>query len=193
MDRRSVPVHRSVRLVSWTARVIVLAVVAFGHETAGGFQRTIRTRIANYEEAPVKVQQASTQLVQTYSQPGQFPLATLGDEEVKLRRSRVRYLNHLNHQVATYLLEGELVLENVTRQEIIAVQLTTVFLNAFRERIGTEQQSLTVSLAPRRTQTIRWSRNLSQEEVFELYVVVTRVRFHDGTVWTATEELILVP
>lgn len=164
-------------------------------EQAFSFQRAVRTRIANYDQAPVTLQAASIQLVQTYTAPGQFPMAALGGEEVKVPRRRIKYMNQLNQQLPTYLLEGELTLQNHTRKQIDALQVTLVFLNAFRERIATEQQSLTETepIAPLKTWTIKWSRNLPHQDVYELYLVVTGVRFSDETVWTATEELILVP
>ena len=167
--------------------------LVLAHGQVFGVQRTVRTRIANYEGAPVLIRAATTQLVQTYSSPGQFPFATVGDDEVKVPRSRVRYLNKVNQQIQTYLLEGEVTMENQTAQPIEALQLTTIILNAFRERIATERQSIAEPLPPHRTRQMRWSRNLSHQDVFELYVVVTRARFGNGTVWTATEELILVP
>ena len=175
---------------SWPILGVGLALIA---EPIWGFQRTVRVRVANYEETPVVVQAASAQLVQTYSHPGQFPLAEVGGEEVQVKRSRVRYVNKLNQEIPIYVLEGELTLRNHTHKEVAVLQLTTVFLNAFRERIATEQQSVTEVLRPLETRVIRWSRSLPHQEIFELYVIVTRVRFSDGTIWTATEELILIP
>jgi len=148
----------------------------------------------NYEEAPVSLVKASVQLVQTYSNPSQFPLAELqGSKEVRVNRSRVRYVNRLNQQVPTYMLEGELELQNNTRKEAVAVQITTIFLNAFRERIETDRQTLAGPWAPRQTTRIRWARHLPHEEVFDLFFVITAARFEDGSVWAPTEELILLP
>jgi len=169
-------------------------VLVLWSEPAFSLQRSVRARIANYEEAPVSLRHASVQLVQTYSNPSQFPLAALAEgEEVKIKRSRVRYMNRVNQQIPTYLLEGELELHNHTRKEVMALEITTIFLNAFRERISMDQDSLTQSLSPYETKTIRWSRALPHEGVFEVFFVVTAIRFSNGEVWAPTEELILLP
>ena len=170
-----------------------LAVVAWC-PSAFGMQRAVRARIVNYEAAPVLLLDASAQLVKTYSTPTQFPLAAVEEgREMKMQRSRVRHLNRLNQQVPTYLLEGNLQLRNDTRRRIAAIQLTIVFLNAFRERIGTERHSLAEPLGPREVKAVQWSRNLPYEEIFEVFFIVTAIRFDDGTVWMPTEELIFFP
>lgn len=159
---------------------------------AEALDRVVRARVANHEGAPVTLLEGSVRLVQTYSRPGQFPLTTVAGEEVLVRRSRVRYMNQAD-QVPTYLLEGELTLRNHTRKEVVALQVTTVFLNVFRERISTERHTLSASLEPHRLTTVKWSRTLPHHDVFELFGVITAVRFSDGTVWTPTEELIFIP
>ena len=177
------------------ARLILAAVMLLGAGAASeARQRTVRAKPATYDEAPVVVRQASVRLVQTYSSPSQYPLATAPDGyEVKVKRSRVRYANRANQQVPTYLLEGSVELENETRRDVEAVQVTTVFLNAFGERISTDRHAIANPLEPRQTRRIDWSKNLPHEEVFEVYFVVTAVRFADGDVWTPTEELVILP
>jgi len=173
--------------------VLGLAVVMVS-EQAAGLQRSVRTQIANHDEAPVSLLKVSAHLVQTYSNPTQFPLAVAqGGEEVRIHRSRVRPLNRLNQQVPTYLLEGALELRNETHKEITALQITTVFLNAFRERMSMDRQSIASSLAPRQTKRLQWTRGLPHQDVFEIFLVVTAVRFSDGEVWVPSEELILLP
>ena len=156
-----------------------------------GFERLIDARIANYDEAPVTLLKASAQLMQTYGSTGQFPFAVLeGGHEARIQRARVHYLNRHNQQIPTYLLEGELEIRNASHKDVTALQITTIFLNAFHERISTERRSLTQSIAPKRAKKIQWSRGLPHEEVFEVCFVVTAVRFSDGTVWAPTEELV---
>lgn len=156
-------------------------------------QRDVQTRIANYDDAPVTLLEASVQLARTYSTPSQVPFATLGNEDLRVQRSQTRHLNRLNQEVPTFLLEGELAVRNLTRRKVEAVQITTVFLNAFRKRISVERHSLTKELAPRQLHRVKWSRGFPNEEVFEVVFVITAVRFTDGTVWAPTEELILLP
>ncbi len=173
---------------------LVLVTVA---EQAFALQRAVRARIANYEQAAVSLRNASIQLTQTYSTPSQFPLSEMRgdkeDQEVQINRSRVRYANRLNQQVPTYLLEGELEVRNNAPKAVVAMQITAIFLNAFRERIETDRQTLAGSLRPSQVATVRWARNLPHQEVFELYFVVTAARFEDGSVWSPTEEMILLP
>lgn len=178
----------------WVPYVMGGLVVVIAAEQASGIERSVQTRIANYEQAPVSLVKASVQLNRTYSTPGQFPLAELqGGTEVRVNRSRVPYVNQMNREVPTYVLEGELELRNNTRKEVVVLQITAIFLNAFRERIQTDRQTLAKPLTPRQTTRIRWARNLPHEDVFELYLVITAARFEDGTVWAPTEELILLP
>ncbi len=179
------------RLAAWG---VGLAALGIGG-AAFGFQRTIATRVTNYDATPVSLRQtAAMELVQTYSGATQFPMANADDgTEAKVYRSRVRNVNRLHQLLPTYILEGNLELRNEGRKPITAVQVTAVFLNAFQERIGTDQQSVNLSLQPHQTRRLSWSRNIQQPEVFETVFVVTKVRFEDGLVWVPTEELLLSP
>ncbi|MBI2884835.1 MAG: hypothetical protein HYY15_01525 [Candidatus Omnitrophica bacterium] len=173
---------------------IGLAALAAGAPAASGFQRTVKTSITTYENAPVAVRHGKMQLLQTYSGATQFPMADAEDgTEAKVRRSRVRNVNRLNQLLPTYVLEGDLELRNTGRNTVSAVQVTAVFLNAFRERIGTDQQSIRVEMLPYQARRLHWSRNVQQPDVFEAVFVVTKVRFEDGLVWVPTEELLLLP
>lgn len=187
-ERLRHPCLRACRLLT------AAGLVAGAGATAQAMQHTVHAKAAKYDEAPVVVREASVQMVQTYSSPTQYPLATAPDGyEVKVKRSRVRYANRADQQVPTYLLEGSVELENATRRHVEAVQVTTVFLNAFRERIGTDRHVIAKPMEPRQIMRIDWSKSLPHQEVFEVHFVVTAVRFSDGDVWTPTEELILLP
>lgn len=173
--------------------LVGLSVLA-AHGEALGLQREVKVRTANYDTTPVKMRRASVKLIQTYSGATQFPMADAEDgEEAKVRRSRVRNINRLNQLLPTYMLEGDLELRNDGRKPVEAVQITAIFLNAFRERIGTDQQSITTDLGSYELKPVRWSRNLQHQEVFETVFVITKVRFEDGLVWVPTEELLLFP
>ena len=180
------------RLAWRLALILILLVVG---QEASAFKRALRTQVANYDNAPVTIRRASIQLVQTYGTPSQEPVVALGLERgaPQASRSRIRYVNRLNQQTPTYSLEGEIELRNDAQKEVAAMKLTTIFLNAFRERISTDQQLLVQSLSPRQTKRVPWSRALPHEEVYEMFVVIGAVRYSDGTVWTPSEELIVVP
>ena len=171
-----------------------LLVLVVGQE-AFAFRRELRTKVANYDNAPVIIRQASIQLVQTYGTPSQETVAALALERgaAQTSRSHIRYVNRLNQQTPTYSLEGEIELRNDAQKAVAALKLTTVFLNAFRERLSTDQQLLVQSLSPRQTKRVQWSRALPHEEVYEMFVVINAVRYSDGTVWTPSEELIVIP
>lgn len=163
-------------------------------EPAHGLERSIQTHIANADETPVVLETAKLKLVQTYSNPSQFPLAAAdGVADVKIQRSRVRHLNRLKQQIPTYQLEGTLQLRNTTRRAVDVIQLTVVFFNAFQQRISAEEQSLASPLTSRQMKVVPWSRGLPHEEVFEIAFAVTAVRFSDGTLWSPAEELVVVP
>lgn len=190
-----VPPHPMVRVTRIVFRCLLAAefLVCAG-TTSEALQRMLRTQVAKYDDAPVIVRQASVRLVRTYSAPTQYQLPTAPEGyEIRVKRSRVRYANRADQQIPTYVLEGYVEVENTTREDVEAVQITSVFLNAFRERIGTDEHSLTRPLEPREIRRVDWSKTLPHEETYEVYFVVTAVRFRDGEVWTPTEELILLP
>ena len=169
------------------------ALVALPQAPAWGQQRLVRTNVQNYEETPVRLLNASIQLTETYANPMQFPLVLDGNRDLKVQRNRIRYMNRLNQQVATYVLEGELRLHNHSPKAVEALQLTTIFLNAFRERVKMERDSLTETLKPHELTNVSWFKGVPREEVFEMVFVITAVRFSDGSVWVPTEELIQLP
>ena len=162
-------------------------------DTTWALQRDVRTQIANYDSAPIQLHRASIELVQTYGAPGQFPLAAVDDRDAGVRRSQVRYMNRLNQQIPTFLLAGELRIRNHAPKTVEAFEVTTIFLNAFRERIGMERQAVTLPLAPHQHTELDWSHTLPHHDVFEAFFVITKVRFEDGTIWAPSEELILIP
>lgn len=187
------PPRRDARRVWWAAGALCSALAALPCLPAFSQQRAVRTSVQNYDEAPVRLIGASVQVTETYAHPMEVPLIRDGGRDLKVQRSRIRYMNRLNQQVAAYVLEGEVRLKNHSSKAVEVLQLTTVFLNAFRERVDLEQDSFTEALKPHQLTTLPWSRGLPREEVFEMVFVITAVRFSDGTVWTPTEELIQLP
>ena len=172
---------------------LLIGCLVFPIPEAVGIQRELRTRTANYDEAPVSLRDARVRLVQTYSTPTQFPLALADGTDPKIHRTRVRHLNRLNQQVPTYQLQGELELHNATRKTVEMLQITTVFFNAFHERLNMEEESILHTLPPRQTKMLSWVKSLPDEETFEMFFIISAVRFSDGTVWSPEEELIVLP
>lgn len=174
----------------WVGLAVCLAA-----QNADAVQRTVKTRAANYDDSPVLVQNASIHMVQTYSTPGQVALVKMAGphSEGRATRSRVRVANRLNQEIETYLLEGNVDLRNDTGKTISAFRITAIFLNAFQERIEVDQQMIQEPLGPGQQRQVPWNRQIPHQEVFEVVIVVTAVRYSDGTVWAPTEELVLVP
>ncbi|MBI4354299.1 MAG: hypothetical protein HY595_03580 [Candidatus Omnitrophica bacterium] len=175
------------------APLLLVGCVALPTAEVMAVQRDVRTRTANYEEAPVLLQDARVRLTQTYSAPSQFPLVLSDGTDVRIQRSRVRHLNRLNQQVPTYQLQGQLELRNTSRKTVAMLQITTVFFNGFHERLSMEQESILHTLPPKQTKMLSWAKSLPDEETFEMFFIISAVRFSDGTVWSPEEELIVLP
>ena len=186
-SQRPSPDSRST--VIWTLAALMILLAG----EAAAMQRVIRARVANHDKAPVSLDRAHVELAETYSTPSQFPFAVVDGSQVNISRSHVRYLNRLNQMAPTYTLEGEFEARNDGRKEVQVLELTAVSLNAFHERISSDEQPLAQTLPARASKRIRWSRSLPNEDIFEIVFAVTAVRFSDGTVWKPTEELILFP
>lgn len=169
--------------------------VCVAAQSAEAMQRTVKTRITNYDNAPVLIRQASIHMVQTYSTPNQVALVNVGGPHAEGRatRSRVRVANRLNQEVPTFLLEGNVTFQNDSAKMVTALRITTIFLNAFQERIEADQQMVREVLGPGMQKQVPWNRQLPHEEVYEAVVVVTGVRYSDDTAWAATKDLVLLP
>ena len=162
---------------------------------AAGVTKFIRTQVANYDKTPVSLTGASVKLRESFNPPNQVPLNALqGVPKTKPTRGGVRYLNRLAQQVPIYKLEGALEVSNTTPKRVELVQITAVYFDAFRARLGEARQTIQQSLAPAQRARLSWSGELPHEEVFEMFFVVTGVRFEDEGTWTAPdEELVLEP
>jgi hypothetical protein len=157
--------------------------------------KPIRSQIANYDTTPVPLLSAHIKLRESFTPPNQVPVSALqGIPNTKPARGGVRYLNRLAQQVPIYKLEGELEVSNQSGKRVQLVQVTAVYFDAFRTRLGEERQTIDQALAPAQRARLNWLGELPHEDVFEIFFVVSGVRFEDGTTWTAPEEeLVLEP
>ena len=176
--------------VAWTLALALAALPGSGFAS----QRSITCKAQNYNKAPALIKQTKAILIETYSTPTQAV-----PQEASVKRSRVQYANRAGLLPTTYELQGEVLLYNGGEQSIEAVGLTVVLLDAFHEQIqpigrsaaAHGQQQVVVQLPKRNTKPVTWQTAIGVSEVYEVVVVVTRVRFADGTVWAApAEELI---
>jgi hypothetical protein len=163
--------------------------------SATGATKLIRAQIANYDKTPVALTGAWVRLRESFSPPNQVPVSALkGVPTSKPTRGGVRYLNRLAQQIPIYKLEGELEVRNTTPKRVHLVQVTAVYFDAFRTRLGEARQTIQQPLGPSQRTRLSWSGELPHEDVFEMFFVVTGVRFKDDATWTAPEEeLVLEP
>ena len=156
-------------------------------------QRTLKSKAHNYPKAPVEVTHSQVSLVETFTSPTQFMTS-----ETKAKTTRVRYANRAGLAPSVFVLSGEIMCANTSAQTVEAVSLTVVPLDAFHRPIGaagqqpgfTMQQTLG-SLPRGGTKRITWEQPVGSADVYEVAVIITRVRFADGKVWTAPEEELL--
>jgi hypothetical protein len=175
---------------------IVVALGAVGAVIAGSLwaaQRPIKSKPRNYANAPVMIKRSDVTLTEVFSTPTQtlIPGMTTGG-------SRVRYANRAGLLPSTFVLEGGLVCRNKSPQTVEAMGLTVVLLDAFNQPIqvsgpqaGTPMNQVVEPVHQGEEKRIAWQQQVSSTDIFEVAVVVTRVRFADGSVWLApSEELV---
>ncbi len=150
--------------------------------------RSLVVLTANYPEAPVTLERAELRLVETFTGPSQLPPFP----DVEIPRSRVRYLNVKNRVPLTYAIEGQVTCRNHTKKIVEAIQLTTILLNPFRERLRLNVVTLRSRVAPQDTGSLSWSEMSGMKDVEEVRLVITAVRFSNGTVWTAPDKDLFV-
>ena len=156
-------------------------------------QRTLKSKAHNYPKAPVEVTHSQVSLVETFTSPTQFMTS-----ETKAKTTRVRYANRAGLAPSVFMLNGAITCVNTSAQTVEALSMTVVPLDAFHQPIGfsgqapgfTIQQALG-SLPRGGTKRITWEQPIGSADVYEVAVIITRVRFADGKVWTAPEEELL--
>lgn len=171
---------------------LLLALFPCLPEAADAGERRISTRIAGYEGAPVVVRSATGEVIHIYERPDDLVVMAAAKGAAKSPQ-RVRYINRLNEEVRTVQLHGTLTLKNATNKTAEAIRIQTILFNAFRERVGSYEEVVQEPLGPFRIKQIEWSRAMPTEDIYELYVVITKIRFSDGDVWSPTEELVFSP
>ena len=169
--------------------MLVVAVLLVASATpAWALQRTIRANTRNFPEAPVVVKQSRVKLVEAYASPSQPAVPDAG-------KARVRYANRAGLLPSTYVLKGELVCQNTDGRQVEAVKLAIVVLNAFHEAVpvGAERrrhtvQQLVEAIPRNASKHLAWEQVVGTDDVYEVAVVITGVRFADGSVWMAPDE-----
>ncbi|PIQ83131.1 MAG: hypothetical protein COV75_08955 [Candidatus Omnitrophica bacterium CG11_big_fil_rev_8_21_14_0_20_63_9] len=153
-------------------------------------ERQVRATAKNYPAAPVQMLRPRAMLVETFTAPTQVALP--GES---VRTTRVRYANRAGQAPSVYLLSGEAVCVNRSNQAIEAVEVAVVLLDAFHQVIPVPNSRTPyialqfVQAMPRgSSQPLQWEERIGSIDIYEVAVIVTRVRFQDGSVWAAPEE-----
>lgn len=160
--------------------------------SAWALQRSIKSKLHNYPNSPIEIKRSQITLTETFSTPTQ----AVADGQPK--RSQVRYANRDGLLSSTYVLNGSATCLNRSSQAVSAFALTIVALDAFHQPIHLPGQrdvyavqQIVAPLPRSSTKEIAWQLTAGSSDVFEVAVVVTRVRFADESLWVAPgEELV---
>ncbi|MBI3996338.1 MAG: hypothetical protein HY352_01640 [Candidatus Omnitrophica bacterium] len=174
-----------------TAALFVATVCVTGSVAAS--ERPLKATTHNYPKTPVELQRATAALVEVFATPTQY-----WTPDAKTKGTRIRYANRAGLSPSTFVLQGEVSCTNKSTQPVEAIALAIVALDAFHQPIHalTSQQSyavqqIIVSLPKGATKRIKWEQLVRVEDIYEVAVIATRVRFANDAIWTApNEELI---
>jgi hypothetical protein len=176
----------------WFVRIAWLLVLGLSASTASALQRTVKSKTHNYKGAPVEIRRSGVTLVETFTAPTQFAMP-----EAKQKTSRVRYANRAGLAASVFVLNGQLSCQNTSSQTVEALSVTIVPLDAFHQPLltgqaeGSATQQIVQAIPRGATRQIAWEQRVNSSDVFEVAVVITRVRFADGTIWVAPGEELL--
>lgn len=172
---------------AWWAMALLLCLMAGGVVWAG--ERRIRSRVLRIDHAPVAAKDPQASLIEFMGPPESM----VGTTSTR-RQSGVRYANRKGIWPSRYALQGKVMCRNMSRQTIEAISLTTILLDPFNRTqraaatSGQYQLHSVIERFPRGVwKRIEWEIVDSPAEVYEVVVLVTGVRFENGTVWTVPQ------
>ena len=173
------------------APVVIALALSLAAPTPGwAVQKTVKAKLYNHKNAPVVLQESKVTLIETFTAPNQ-----LAAQDANVTRSRVKYANRKGMVPSTFVLKGEVLCHNNADQPVEAVALAIVLLDPFHQPIQLPGQASTgaaqqvvIQLPRKGAKPITWEQVLKTGDLFEVAVVVTRVRFEDGSVWMAPSE-----
>lgn len=160
---------------------------------AWAFQKTVKSKTFTYPHSPVQATRSRVRFVETFYSPTQVALPG-----ARTQGSRIRYANRAGLSPSSFVLSGEVDCHNVSRRTIEAFALTIIALDAFHQplRLPGEPgpyavEQVVTTIVRGASKRVTWERRLPTGNVFEVAVVITRVRFADGSVWLAPREELL--
>lgn len=155
-------------------------------------QKAIKSKLHNYPNAPIEIKRSEVALSEVFATP------SLAAADASSRKSRVRYANRDGLASSTFLLNGSALCVNRASQSVSAFALTIVALDAFHQPIHLSGQKgvyavqqVVASLPRGGSKEISWQLTAGTPDVYEVAVVVTKVRLGDDSLWVAPgEELV---
>lgn len=155
-------------------------------------QKNIKSKLHNYPNGPVEIKRSQVSLVETFSAPSQ------ASSESGPRKTAIRYANRDGLSASTFIVNGTVLCSNRSSQPVSAFALTIVALDAFHQPIHLSGQKdvyavhqVVTALARGATKEINWQLTAGSADVYEVAVVVTKVRFANNSLWVAPgEELV---
>lgn len=176
------------------ARLILMSLCGISlAQTVCAMQRTLKSTNHNYKNAPMETKRAQALLVETYTAPTQQAQGG----ETKAKTSRVRYANRAGLAASVFVLSGEATCVNVSPNPIEAFSVAIVVFDAFHQPVqgGTQGPFLVQQVVERiprgGSKRVTWEQPVSSSDIYEVAVIVTRVRFADGTIWSQPNEELL--
>jgi hypothetical protein len=174
--------------LAWIAACGVLVISS----SVWAMQRVLVSKVHNYPNAPVEVKKSRVLLVETFTNPTQYVAP-----DQKAKTTRVRYANRAGLSASVFVMNGELTFVNRSTDAVEAVSMMVIPMDAFHQPLaqGSQQEGFTVQqmvdLNRGASKTLTWEQNATSADVYEVAVIVTKVRFKAGKVWSApAEELI---
>lgn len=175
--------HPLIRHGRWVGLVMVCALFGAAAPVAAR-EKPLKVTTHTYPNTPVALSRVKASLVETFATSTQ-----LWTPDGKTRGSRVRYANRAGLSPSSLTIAGEAHCTNTSRQGITAIALTIAVLDAFHQPVEViTVQEANVLVSPGQIKRLDWEEPLRAENLFEVAVIVTKIRFADGTVWSAPQE-----
>ena len=184
---RRAPVRGVLRAAAYAAACLLLSTAAWA------MQRVLKAAAHNYPKAPMEAKRPQATLAETYTAPTQ----AAGSGDSRARTSHVRYANRAGLAPSVFVVSGEAQCTNVSQHAVEAFSLAIVVFDAFHQPVQSGghgpfiMQQIVERLPRGASKRVTWEQAVGSDDVYEVGVIVTRVRFDDGTVWNAPNEELL--
>ncbi|MDP3703787.1 MAG: hypothetical protein Q8R78_05310 [Candidatus Omnitrophota bacterium] len=154
-------------------------------------EREVKVELHHAPSTPVDIKESQVRLVEVFASPVQGALL-----EDPTAWTSVEYANRRGRTPSKLLLKGDTVLLNRSPHTIEVIALTVMPMDAFRqgfESIGQgpyKIHQVEEWLPSRTSKRVSWEQICGSADVYSVAILVTAVRFSDGSVWTAPREAV---